>query len=153
MKKVRNKSPSVREKIRFVLGDHQSYLGEVNPWAGNLRVSISAYMVHGLTRSIDVDKLQTKAIREIYVVISGRPPHWERHQSHYYGKPEYQAHIWNGKARPSVSAVAGDLEHLVFNVNIYVSNAKSYHTAAATYQLSLKIELHAFYMIGEINIL
>jgi len=62
--------------------------------------------------------------------------------------------FWNGKARPSVSAcdaVARDLEHFVFKVNIYVTIAKSYHIAAATCQISLKFELHTIYMIGKIN--
>ena len=62
--------------------------------------------------------------------------------------------FWNGKARrlvPTCDAVVKDLEHFVFKVNIYVSNTKSYHTATATYQLSLKFELHSVYMIGKIN--
>ena len=50
--------------------------------------------------------------------------------------------FWNRKARPSVlacDAVARDLEHFVFNVNIYVSNAESYYTAATNIPTFSKI--------------
>jgi hypothetical protein len=62
-----------------------------------------------------------------------------------YGSQSVKLTFWNRKAQPSVSAcdaIARDLEHFIFKVNIYVSNAKSYHSTAATYQLSLKFELH-----------